>query len=156
MSPRGDTLWRKKRRQYRANFKFCLALEAAKGPHMLNQLASQDGRQSNQIGQWKQPLLESGPEAGNSVLRVNRATLDGTGVAEKKLSFSLDDRQTMIQIDHPQLSIHRPYDLIDLHWAAFYSTLTLPHHYHNHIFTLAINIFTSRVSRAQKKTHLTT
>ena len=32
-----------KRSQYRADFRFRLALEAAKGPHMLNQLTRQHG-----------------------------------------------------------------------------------------------------------------
>jgi len=55
----------KKRSQYSAEFKFRLALEAAKGQHTLNELASQHGVHPNQIGQWKRQLLESGPDVFN-------------------------------------------------------------------------------------------
>jgi transposase len=48
----------KKRSQHSADFKFRLALEAAKGQHTLNELASQHGVHPNQIGQWKRQLLE--------------------------------------------------------------------------------------------------
>lgn len=39
------------KKQYRADFKFQLALEAAKGNKTLGQLASESGVHPNQIGQ---------------------------------------------------------------------------------------------------------
>jgi len=42
-----------KRRQYSANFKFQVALEAAKGLKTVNQLASEQGLHPNLISQWK-------------------------------------------------------------------------------------------------------
>ena len=48
------------RKQYNAQFKFELALEAAKGLKTINQLASEHGLHPNQISQWKRHLLEEG------------------------------------------------------------------------------------------------
>jgi transposase-like protein len=48
------------KKQYRADFKFQLALEAAKGNKTLGQLASESGVHPNQIGQWKKQLLAGG------------------------------------------------------------------------------------------------
>ena len=50
----------KKRRRFSAEFKFQVALEAAKGLKTLNELSSQYGVHSNQISGWKRELLEGG------------------------------------------------------------------------------------------------
>lgn len=50
----------KKRRQYSAEYKFKVALEAAKGTKTLAEIASDTGVHPNQISQWKQQLLEDG------------------------------------------------------------------------------------------------
>ena len=52
----------KKRRQYDAQYKFQLALEAAKGNKTISELASETGVHPNQIGAWKRQLLEGGAE----------------------------------------------------------------------------------------------
>ena len=62
----------KKRSQHSTDFKFRLALEAAKGQHTLNELASQHGVHPNQIGQWKRQLLESGPDVFNGQTLVRQ------------------------------------------------------------------------------------
>jgi transposase len=49
------------RKRYSAEFKFQVALDAAKGLKTLNDLSSAHGVHSNQISQWKQELLNSGP-----------------------------------------------------------------------------------------------
>lgn len=51
-----------KRKQYSGQFKFKVALEAAKGTKTINQLASETGVHPTQIGQWKRQLLEEGVE----------------------------------------------------------------------------------------------
>ncbi len=56
-----------KRRQYSAEYKFKVALEAIKGTKTLSQLASETGVHPNQISQWKGQLLDEGP----SVFRRN-------------------------------------------------------------------------------------
>ena len=50
----------KKRKRYRAQFKFQVALEAAKGLKTVNQLASEHELHPNQVSQWKRQLLEQG------------------------------------------------------------------------------------------------
>ena len=50
----------KKRRQFSAEYKFKIALEAAKGTKTLAELASEAGVHPNQISQWKSQLLEQG------------------------------------------------------------------------------------------------
>ncbi len=52
----------KKRRQYSPEFKFKIALEAAKGNKTLAELASETGVHPNQIRQWKSQLLDEGAE----------------------------------------------------------------------------------------------
>jgi putative transposase len=49
-----------KRRQYSAEFKFKVALEAAKGRKTLAELASEAQIHPNQISDWKRQLLEQG------------------------------------------------------------------------------------------------
>ena len=50
----------KKRRRYSAEYKFKVALEAAKGTKTLAEIASETGVHPNQISQWKGQLLEDG------------------------------------------------------------------------------------------------
>ena len=50
----------KKRKRYRAQFKFQVALEATKGLKTVNQLASEYELHPNQVSQWKRQLLEQG------------------------------------------------------------------------------------------------
>ena len=56
-----------KRRQYRADERFKVALEAAKGTKTLAEIASHTGIHPNQISQWKGRLLN----AGASLFRRN-------------------------------------------------------------------------------------
>ena len=51
-----------KRKQYSGQFKFKVALEAAKGTKTMSQLASETGVHPTQIGQWKRQLVEEGVE----------------------------------------------------------------------------------------------
>ena len=48
----------KPRTRYSAQFKFQLALEAAKGLKTINELASANGVHPNQVSEWKRRLLE--------------------------------------------------------------------------------------------------
>jgi transposase-like protein len=50
----------KKRTRYSAQFKFQLALEAAKGLKTINELASEHGVHPTQINEWKHQLLDAG------------------------------------------------------------------------------------------------
>ncbi len=48
----------KKRRHFSAEYKFKIALEAAKGTKTLAELACESGVHPNQISQWKGQLLD--------------------------------------------------------------------------------------------------
>jgi len=48
----------KQRTRYSAQFKFQLALEAAKGLKTINALASEHGVHPNQVSEWKRRLLQ--------------------------------------------------------------------------------------------------
>lgn len=50
----------KTRRRFSADFKFKVALEAAKGSRTLSELSSEYGVHPNQIRGWKRELLEGG------------------------------------------------------------------------------------------------
>ena len=63
----------KQRKQYKAEFKFQMALEAAKGLKTINQLASEHDLHPNQISQWKRQLLEEGATLfGNGSVKQQR------------------------------------------------------------------------------------
>lgn len=49
-----------KRKQYNQQFKFKVALEAAKGVKTINQIASENSLHPNQVSQWKKQLLDEG------------------------------------------------------------------------------------------------
>jgi transposase-like protein len=50
----------KKRKQHSAEYKFKIAMEAAKENKTLSQLASEQEVHPNQISQWKRQLMEEG------------------------------------------------------------------------------------------------
>ena len=63
----------KKRKQYKAEFKFQMALEAAKGLKTINQLASEHDLHPTQVSQWKRQLLEEGATLfGNGSVKQQR------------------------------------------------------------------------------------
>jgi transposase len=101
----------KKRSQYSADFKFRLALEAAKGQHTLNELASQHGVHPNQIGQWKRQLLESGPDIFNGQTLVRQQKSQQTRGKLSSMSKSVDSRRY----------IHKPQKALDLSPACGHS-----------------------------------
>ena len=51
----------RKRRQFNSQFKFTVALEAAKGLKTINQIASEYSLHPNQVSTWKRQLLAEGP-----------------------------------------------------------------------------------------------
>jgi transposase-like protein len=54
-----------RRRQHDGQFKFRVALEAAKGDKTVSQLASETGVHPSQIGAWKRQLLDGGSDLFN-------------------------------------------------------------------------------------------
>jgi transposase-like protein len=60
----------KKRRQHSAQYKFQIAVEAARAEKTVSQIASEHNIHPNQVSQWKRQLLESGPEVDVAVRAV--------------------------------------------------------------------------------------
>jgi putative transposase len=58
----------KKRRRHTAQFKFKVALEAAKEDKTINEIASQHAVHPNLVSQWKKQLLEEGASVFNSTM----------------------------------------------------------------------------------------
>jgi len=56
---------KKKRNQYSAQRKFQVALEAVRGVHTINPVASEQGLHPNQVSQWKRQLLDQGATVFN-------------------------------------------------------------------------------------------
>jgi len=66
-----------KRRQYSAELKFRVALEAAKETKTIQELASGHGIHPNQIREWKRQLLEGGVEVfGRKRINEQKATAE--------------------------------------------------------------------------------
>jgi transposase-like protein len=55
----------KKRRRFSSEFKFRVALEAAKGQRTISELSSEYSVHPNQVSQWKRQLLEGGADLFN-------------------------------------------------------------------------------------------
>ena len=51
-----------KRKQYNAQFKFRVALEASRGHQTISQIASQHNVHPNLVSNWKKQLLKDGPD----------------------------------------------------------------------------------------------
>lgn len=89
-----------KRKQYSNDFKFKIALEAAREVKTVSQLASEHNLHPTQIGTWKKQLVQQGntlftcpndqqhreqqDKEASSVIRTDWPPEDGIGVAEKK------------------------------------------------------------------------
>ena len=52
----------KKRRRFSSDFKFRVALEAAKGQRTISELSNAYSVHPNQVSQWKRQLLDDGAE----------------------------------------------------------------------------------------------
>jgi transposase-like protein len=65
----------KSRKRHSAQYKFKLALEAAKEQQTINELASRYRVHPNQISQWKRLLIEGGPDLfnGHRLTRQHKA-----------------------------------------------------------------------------------
>jgi transposase-like protein len=63
-----------KRKQYSAQFKFKIALEATRCLKTISQISSEQGVHPNQVSAWKKQLLEEGPTVfANQLAQKERA-----------------------------------------------------------------------------------
>ena len=124
------------RRRFSAELKAKVALEAIKGHETVAELASKHELHPTQIAAWKREAVEKlakvFDEKGRAREQNRDAELDeasrqdrpaggGTGFFVESLrSLSVDRRQTMIEPDHPRLSIARQCELVSISRSAFY------------------------------------
>src|SRR5262245_34796812 len=110
------------RKQYSAEFKARVALEALKGLKTVNELASTYGVHPTQIAHWKHRLQKEMPDIF-SVRRAKRAQDEAALQAQlyqqigqrkvevawvkKKLAWSPEAKRELIEPEHPQLSMAR-------------------------------------------------
>jgi len=71
----------RKRQNFSAEFKFQVALEAAKGQKTVNELASEFGIHPNRVSEWKQALLQDGAQVFASSA-MQRGQISGAKEAE--------------------------------------------------------------------------
>ena len=74
-----------KRRRHSAEYKFKVALEAAKGDKTLSQLAEQYQLHPSQISEWKRQLLDDGA----SVFQNSRAQKEREQATQEAESYTL-------------------------------------------------------------------
>src|SRR5271156_5484278 len=123
----------KTRRRFTAEFKAKVALEAMQGHRTITDLASRHELHPNLIMQWKRQAIEKlakvfddkAPEiqAGRDAEMTKLHAKIGQLVVERDFlakAFGLDRRRTMIDPDHPRLSIVRQCELASVSRASFY------------------------------------
>lgn len=119
----------KRRARYRAQFKFQLALEAAKGLKTINDLASEHGVHPTPIREGKRPRLDAGDTRvtrhGARQHREQREQAVDLSEQSGRLKMALEwvknklpdaaeAKRLMIDVDIPHRSIRRPCDLLGL------------------------------------------
>ena len=126
-----------KRRTFTADYKFKVALEAAKESKTLNELAQVYQLHPNQISEWKQYLLKNGSElfSPNPARQQREQAALETDLYEqigrlkmelewlkKKLPASSETKRQMVEPEHATLSIRRQCQLLGLSRATYYYT----------------------------------
>ncbi|MCZ7567377.1 MAG: IS3 family transposase [Ardenticatenaceae bacterium] len=126
----------KTRRRYSADYKFKVALEAAKGTKTLAEIASGTGVHPNQISQWKRQLLEEGAHVFRSngtqpqrefeereaelYEQIGRLKMELEWL-KKQLPPSTEARRALIEPRHPNISIRRQCELLGLNRSTYSS-----------------------------------
>src|SRR5207302_6853387 len=129
------------RKQYSAEFKARVALEALKGLKTVNELASIYGVHPTQIAHWKHRLQKEMPE----IFSARRAKREHDQEAfeaqlyqqigqlkveldwvKKKLDLLPEGKRALIEPAHPQISIARQCDLVGLtrsSWVVMHQSI---------------------------------
>ena len=123
------------RKRYSAEFKARVALEAIKGHKTVNELASTYGVHPTQITHWKHQLQQEVPQ----IFSARRAQREHDQEAlqaqlyqqigqlkveldwlKKKWECSPEARRSLIEPDHPQISVARQCELVGVSRSSFY------------------------------------
>ncbi len=124
-----------KGKRHSSEFKFKVALEAARGDKTLAELSSEFGVHASQISEWKGRLMEEGAgifDAGTAHDQREQASLQtelygqigrlqmGLEWLEKELPSDIETMRALIERDSEQVSIRQQCDLVGLSRATFY------------------------------------
>lgn len=126
-----------KRQRRSPEFKTKVALAALKGDKTLVQLSSDFGVSTVQIGQWKKQLLQGLPEIfqrkGSHVdvdaitaplyQEIGRLKVELDWLKKNQV-LTLEEKRACVEPNHPQISVRRQCDLLDLNRSSFYSPPT--------------------------------
>ncbi|MGB4872301.1 MAG: IS3 family transposase [Candidatus Promineifilaceae bacterium] len=125
----------KKRVRRSAEFKFQVALEAAKGLKTLNEIATEYQISPNQTSQWKRELLANGVavfhnnQARQEAEQARRETELYEQIGrlkmevewlKKKLLTDVAEKRLLVEPGHPELSIRRQCELLGLNRSSYY------------------------------------
>ena len=123
------------RKQYSPNFKAKVAVEALRGEKTLSQLASQFHVHPVQIGQWRKTALEhladlfidgrkskaSGGDVERDALyeEIGRLKVELDWL-KKRSAFSIEQARLLVEPDHAEISVRRPFELLGVNRSGLY------------------------------------
>ncbi|WP_106404309.1 IS3 family transposase [Thalassovita autumnalis] len=125
-----------KRRNFTDQFKAKVALEALRGDKTVQEIAAKHQLHPNQVSTWKRQAIDgmadvfsggkqSGPtEADIKELhaKIGRLAVENDFLSEGLKKVSPAKKRSMVQRDHPKLSISQQCKLVSLSRSAFYYT----------------------------------
>lgn len=125
----------RKRKNHTAAFKAQVALAVVKNDRTANEVASQFGVHPTLVHAWKKQLLQgaeqvfgSGVKVGDGEAEARQAELyEQIGRLKmelewlkKKLPASAEAKRALVDVGHPQLSVRRQCELLDLNRSSLY------------------------------------
>ncbi|WP_412072743.1 IS3 family transposase [Solemya velum gill symbiont] len=139
------------KKSYTAAEKAKIALEAAKGQSTINEITQRFGVHSTQILRWKKQLLEKLPELFSDTQKrkdtehqklveqlyqqIGQLSVE-RDFLKKKLNCSIEEKRNMINQQHPELTVSRQCELLELPRASYYYEKKPMSDYNRYLSTL--------------------
>ncbi|MEP0914755.1 IS3 family transposase [Leptolyngbya sp. GB1-A1] len=146
------------RKQHSAEFKARVALEAIKGLKTVNELATEHGVHPTQIHQWKKQVLDELPGIFSSrraqsqkeqedltaslYQQIGQLKVELDWLKKKSLALSLDHKRQLIEPNHPDISVVRQCELLDLARSSWYYKPVAVDAYELHLMNLIDDQYT--------------